>query len=215
MDCLTPPAGRLNEPSHWAPRALETFGDRLKRLRKARQMTQEQLADQLNVSRISVNRWEHGQRQPSRTDMNRLAGLFQVSVQWLDYGGHGGPQTVPVIGHVGAAQEVLPFDAEPLDEIEAPFGAPPDTRALIVRGDSMLPDLADGDLVLYRGSPQDPAQLMGRRCVVRLEDGRVLVKRLKRGAEPGTFDLESTNASTIEGARLVWCARVEAVVFRR
>lgn len=215
MDVLTPTGFSLSDARGAPSSAIETLATRIKRLRRARSLTQEDLADLLNVTRVSVARWESGQRSPTQPDILKLAHAFSVTPNWLHYGGHGGPQTVPVIGHVGAAQEVRPFDAEPLDEIEAPFGCPPDTRALIVRGDSMMPELQDGDLVLYRGVPQDPATLIGRRCIVRLEDGRVLVKRLRRGAELGTYDLESTNAAPIEAARLVWCARVEAVVFRK
>lgn len=215
MHVLTPDAAYLAESAPTRTVAGETLGDRIKRLRQSRHLTQEELAHQLDVSRDAVARWERNNRNPRPPELAKLANAFAVTTTWLHYGGHGGPTTVPVIGYVGAAQGVIPFDAEPLDEIEAPYGVPPDTRALIVRGESMLPELADGDLVLYRGSPQDPASLIGKRCVVRLEDGRVLVKRLRRGADPGTFDLESTNAAPIEGARLVWCARVESVVFGR
>lgn len=37
------------------------FADKLTALRKSRELTQEQLAEQLNVSRQSVSKWESGQ----------------------------------------------------------------------------------------------------------------------------------------------------------
>ena len=37
-----------------------TFGEKLQRLRKARSWTQEQLAEQLGVSRQSLSKWESG-----------------------------------------------------------------------------------------------------------------------------------------------------------
>jgi phage repressor protein C with HTH and peptisase S24 domain len=144
----------------------------------------------------------------------RLAAALNTDERWITYGGAGGPSTLPVMGHVGAAAEVFPFDSDTLDEIEAPFGAPPDTRALIVRGDSMMPELNDGDFVLYRDKAQRVEDLVGKRCVVRLDDGRVLVKRLRRGTTYGTFTLDSTNAAPIEDVMVIQAAKVEGVVFR-
>lgn len=193
----------------------ETFGMRLRRLREARGLTQADVAEAVGMTALQGHRWEHDQAVPRAAVIDRIASFFEVAPEWLQYGVGGGPTFAAVLGMVGAGQAIVPFDDGPFDQIEVPFGAPPGVIALIVRGDSMQPELSEGDFVLYRGVPQDPATLIGRRCVVRLEDGRVLVKRLRRGAALDTYDLESTNAAPIEGQRLVWCARVEAVVYRK
>lgn len=50
-------------------------------------------------------------------------------------------------------------------------------------------------------------------CVVGLADDRVMVKRLKRGSEPGRFTLQSVNAPDIENVEVVWASRVTWVRF--
>lgn len=159
-------------------------------------------------------RWEAGKRSPNDLMVAALARFFDVQDSWIRYGGAGGPQTIQVMGFVGAGTGVLPFDDGPFEQIEAPFGTPPNTIALIIRGDSMMPELSDGDYVLYRATPQNPEELIGKRCIVELENGSILVKRLRRGREPGTFDLDSTNAATLETQTIAWCAKVEAVKYK-
>jgi transcriptional regulator with XRE-family HTH domain len=208
----------FNNPTHAARehfrhQDLDTVGSRIKKLRKLRGLTQPQLAEIVGVEPITILRWEKGQRSIGR-GLDKLAAALNTDERWITYGGAGGPSTLPVMGHVGAAAEVFPFDSDTLDEIEAPFGAPPDTRALIVRGDSMMPELNDGDFVLYRDKAQRVEDLVGKRCVVRLDDGRVLVKRLRRGTTYGTFTLDSTNAAPIEDVMVIQAAKVEGVVFR-
>lgn len=117
-------------------------------------------------------------------------------------------------GDSGAGAVIVPVQDGALEEIEAPYGCPPDTRALRVRGDSMRPIVKDNDLILYRARPQDAGTLFNQLVVCQLDDGRVLCKELKRGRGIDTYSLESTSASPIEDVRLIWCAKVEAVIYR-
>ena len=52
-------------------------------LREAKKMTQEQLAEQVGVSRQAVSKWEMGQSQPQAESILRLAGLFGVTTDEL------------------------------------------------------------------------------------------------------------------------------------
>lgn len=60
-----------------------TVGDRLRQLRKASQMTQEDLALKLGVSRVQVNQWECGAREISAERIAVLSEVFQVSCDYL------------------------------------------------------------------------------------------------------------------------------------
>ena len=60
-----------------------TLGEKLQRLRKARGMSQEELAAQMGVSRQAVSRWETGETVPSTDTLKEIAKVFQVSVDRL------------------------------------------------------------------------------------------------------------------------------------
>ena len=52
--------------------------DRLKELRVKFNLTQEELAKQIFVSRTLVSKWESGDRYPSKDNLARLSVLFQI-----------------------------------------------------------------------------------------------------------------------------------------
>ena len=57
----------------------ETFGERLKRLRKKSGLTQEKLAEILNVSFMTIRRWEWGKNIPRVDDIKELAAALNVT----------------------------------------------------------------------------------------------------------------------------------------
>ena len=59
------------------------FYENLKYLRKKEGLTQEELAEKLNVSRQSVTKWESGQALPDIEKVKEIAYLFSVSVDSL------------------------------------------------------------------------------------------------------------------------------------
>lgn len=59
------------------------FKDKLLKLRKEQGLSQQELADQLHVSRQSVSKWELGESQPDINNIKILSDLFQVSADYL------------------------------------------------------------------------------------------------------------------------------------
>ena len=59
------------------------FNENLKYLRKMEGMTQEELAEKINVSRQSVTKWESGQALPDIEKIKELAFMFSVTVDCL------------------------------------------------------------------------------------------------------------------------------------
>ena len=60
-----------------------TLGEKILSLRTARDMSQDDLAEKLEVSRQSVSKWETGQSTPDLDKIIRLADLFGTSVDEL------------------------------------------------------------------------------------------------------------------------------------
>lgn len=61
----------------------ETMGQRIKRLRKARNLTQEELAEQLNLSAQAISKWENGTSLPDISQVLPLANFFGVPTDVL------------------------------------------------------------------------------------------------------------------------------------
>ena len=60
-----------------------TIGENIRRLRIERRMTQEQLAEILNVTNAAVSKWERGDSFPDITMLFPIADYFGVSVDAL------------------------------------------------------------------------------------------------------------------------------------
>ena len=60
-----------------------TLGEKLQKLRKARSLTQEELAAQIGVSRQSLSKWESDGALPDTANIIILADLFGVSTDYL------------------------------------------------------------------------------------------------------------------------------------
>jgi len=59
------------------------FGEKLKILRTQKNMTQEQLAEKLFVSRVTISKWETGRGLPNIDSLKLLAKIMDVSVDGL------------------------------------------------------------------------------------------------------------------------------------
>jgi transcriptional regulator with XRE-family HTH domain len=62
---------------------LERFGGNLLRVRQARRLSQESLAERAGIHRTQVSLFETGQRQPMLETLIRLAGALEVPVSTL------------------------------------------------------------------------------------------------------------------------------------
>lgn len=56
------------------------FGDNLKKLRKNKKMSQEELAEKVNVSRQSVSKWENGEAYPEMNNILELCKIFHCNI---------------------------------------------------------------------------------------------------------------------------------------
>jgi len=60
-----------------------SFSERLKYLRKEKEIGQVELAKFLEVSKGIISLWENGEREPTMNSLMRLAKFFHVSVDYL------------------------------------------------------------------------------------------------------------------------------------
>ena len=74
---------KVADDGSWRCRGVTSFAERLQELRAERGLTQAQLADVLKLDRSAVSHWESGRRMPDAHLLQRLASLFEVSLDYL------------------------------------------------------------------------------------------------------------------------------------
>jgi phage repressor protein C with HTH and peptisase S24 domain len=128
--------------------------------------------------------------------------------------------TVRMAGKVGAGDIVSMFGGDSMqgdiELVDAPEGAedPEELLALTIEGNSMRP-LRPGWLIFYRKThPGITDDELGQLCVVRLKNGNLYVKILRRGYTDGLFNLESWNADPLNDQDVEWATKVLNIVPR-
>lgn len=187
--------------------------NRLTELRNAAGLSIDEVAEKTGLSTSYVSRLERGERNLSVKTMAAFAQALGVTPAELLAAAPA--RTIPIVGYVGAGQEVYAIDdhakGDGIEEVECPWDdLAPSTVAVRVRGDSMVPAYFNGDLIFYERQDTDFTHLLGKECVVALADGRKFIKQLRR-TQTGQWYLHSHNAEPILGVEIEWAARVRLI----
>ena len=62
---------------------MSIFSDRLAELRKTRGLTQQQIADELSINRVTYTNWEKGNREPSFENLIKLSAILGTTSDYL------------------------------------------------------------------------------------------------------------------------------------
>lgn len=60
-----------------------TFGEKLYKLRKEKEMSQEALAEQVHTTRQAISKWENNQGFPETEKLMIISNIFEVSIDYL------------------------------------------------------------------------------------------------------------------------------------
>lgn len=137
------------------------FSETLKKLRKAKGLTQRQLADMLFCDCSSVTKWETGKANPDFEKQQKLAEIFDVSIDYLlgrtehnaspfSYN-EKGTLRIPVYGYIPAGvpmeaiEDILGYEEAP----ESWAAGGKEYFGLKVKGDSMEPEYRNGDVIIF------------------------------------------------------------------
>ena len=135
-----------------------TIGERIKQLRIERGLTQEELADKLGYKhKTSISKIESDARRLTQPKIQAIADIFGVSPSELLLGVSDDEMPkpkknrVPVLGKVAAGYPIEAVEnIIDYEEISDEMARTGEYFALQVKGDSMLPRFADGDVVIVR-----------------------------------------------------------------
>lgn len=160
------------------------FGDVLKKIREKNNLSQRALAEKINVSQQTVGSWETNRTSPSPEMIKKIAELFDISTDVLLGSVVKQKETtpkhriikMPVYGMVAAGSPILTvediLDYIDIDEEDISDG---EFRALRVKGDSMIPDIKSGDIVVVRRQPDIES---GQVAVVIINGDEATVKKV-------------------------------------
>lgn len=182
------------------------MGNNLKRLRADRGWTHDQAAEAMGVSRGQFIKLERGERKLTERTIGLASRAFGVTEGDVI----AEQRTVPLVGFVGAGAATHRFaDGQgELERVPAPDGSTENTVAVEIRGES-LGSFFDQWLVFYDEVHDPPTSYMlGKLCVCGLADGRVLIKKIRRGKVEGSFTLLSQMEEPIYDVYLDWAALV-------
>ena len=131
-----------------------------RRIREALGLTQEQLAEALRTTRVSIARYEAG--------MRRISGAVQVAITELSR-----RTTIPMAGTVAAGVPIEAVAQAEWVDVPSSMLQAGETFALRVKGESMIDDgILSGDLVVVR--KQSTAR--NGQTVVALVNGEATIK---------------------------------------
>ena len=153
----------------------------LKAARKAKGLTQSEVAHAIGLTQNGYSYWENGKTKIDKDQLLKLAGLFDVSVDYL-LGNTASPSAhgikIPVLGDVAAG---IPIEAVEnivdYEEIDAALASTGEFFGLRIKGDSMEPRIREGDVVIVR--KQSTADT-GDTAVVLVNGDSATVKRIKK-----------------------------------
>ncbi|WP_168735971.1 helix-turn-helix domain-containing protein [Cohnella fermenti] len=60
-----------------------SFGSRLRQARNGKQWTQNQVANKLGIDFTTISKYENDKSQPDNEVLRELAGIYEVSIDWL------------------------------------------------------------------------------------------------------------------------------------
>ncbi|MBB6674834.1 helix-turn-helix domain-containing protein [Cohnella nanjingensis] len=83
-----------------------TFGKRLKQARNDKQMTQNEVAGALGLDFTTISKYENNKSQPDNETLRELAGMYEVSLDWL-LTGEEKPEEAPNHIRVNGEEETL------------------------------------------------------------------------------------------------------------
>ena len=169
------------------------LGEKIKKLRKEKRLTQSGLAKILDVAPTAVSAWERNANKPLMDKLSVMAELFEVPISHFfekEMESNVEEIELPVYGEIACGNGTVIFEdtteykTVPRDWVKG--GKYFFTRAV---GDSMIgARIQDGDLLLIREQPQISNGEIAAVCV----DGEMLLKKVYY--QKGQIVLQSENS---------------------
>lgn len=115
---------------------MESFGTRLQEFRKERNLTQNDIAEQLDVSAQAVSKWENDITQPDLYTLIQLSDIFNVTVDELVGKKKTAPQYVEPVNRKDINQMILRIIVDSTDGDKVRVNLPMAAVKVLVNNDT-------------------------------------------------------------------------------
>lgn len=162
--------------------AKQIFRDNLRRYISSKDLTQKDLAQEIDVSASTLNDWVTGKKLPRMDKIDKLCSFFHCTrSDLLDVATKTKAVKIPVLGTVVAG---LPMEAVEniidYEEISPDVAAGGNYFALRIKGRSMEPRICEGDVVIVRKQSDVES---GDVAIVLVNGNEATVKKVKKTEE--------------------------------
>ena len=157
------------------------IGNNIYKLRSKLGLTQNELGQRVNLTKSAINNYEKGFREPNIATLNKLAEVFNCSVDDIVSGGDPRYITINVYGFIPAGipleciEDIIGTEDLPIDMVDSDkqyFG-------LKIKGDSMEPEYLNNDIIILEKCSDAEN---GSDCVVMVNGYEGTFKRIKKSS---------------------------------
>jgi transcriptional regulator with XRE-family HTH domain len=168
----------------------QRFNINLKRLRKAKKLSQEQLAEKIGVTQAAVQRWESGERTPHMKDISQITKALECKTEDL-FGLTSDKIIVPLIGYIPAP---APMNRNAQLQTSNPhsivvYDHSGDLCAFIIKDASMNKAGLEGHALIVDLADNDKTKLNGAKVLAEA-NGEIVFRRYL--SSPDRLECEST-----------------------
>ena len=170
-----------------------------------------EVAKQMNVWPAALSRSLDGKRKMQLEEAANLARVLSIPVTEVLANAGIAPAKVngrrcDVLAYYTGTGEIEYAPKDSIERVPIPDGVPDDTIAVRYRTSDSPLSFTDG-WITFLAPRRDPNELIGLYCGVSVIGHGMRFALIRRGYEPGTFNLFGNNGSKIENARLEWARR--------
>lgn len=162
-----------------------SIAENIKKIRERFNLTQDELGEIAGVSGGAVSTWERGTAEPRMGAVQRIADKLHISKSDI-VDDNGSPNithgiSIPILNTVVAGLPLSAYeDVIGYEEVSSKLGSSDELFALKVKGDSMLPVLQEGDVIIVK---QQSDVESGDIAIVLINGDEATVKKVMKSPE--------------------------------
>ncbi|MCB1971601.1 MAG: helix-turn-helix transcriptional regulator [Geminicoccaceae bacterium] len=181
---------------------LNSFGNRLRALRRAKDLSQAELARLIGRHQTAIGPYERDEYMPARDIIARLAGILDTTPEYLIFGRSPHRTELPV---VGAIRSGIVVNEETQGQKTRLLNLKEGQIVLFhIDDDGMAPAFPRGSMAVVSTLSDDQTELhLGRIVLATLQDGRTFLRKLLPSRDREHFDLAALDGSTIAAATII------------